>query len=139
MKFAILVVDANIIISALLKDSTTRWLLLAERWPRLAVPEYMAVELAAHAGELAERLHISEPEITAIFEELIAAAKIEIFQNGDYSELLPAALGFSPDPKDAPYFALALKLGCPLWSQDSALKKQSEIMVYSTKELVELG
>jgi predicted nucleic acid-binding protein len=136
---AILVVDANIIISALLRDSTTRRLLLAERGPRLAVPEYLAAELAAHAGELAERLHTNELEITKTFNELVAAAKIEISRKEDYSEFLSVAVGFSPDPKDAPYFALALKLGCPLWSQDSALKKQAKIRVYTTKELLELG
>ena len=38
------------------------------------------------------------------------------------------------------YFALALKLNCPIWSEDKALKKQSKVKVYSTSELLkEIG
>ena len=50
----------------------------------------------------------------------------------------------SPCPKghegDWPFLALALKLGCPLWSNDSALKKQSTVKAFSTDDLAsELG
>jgi len=46
----------------------------------------------------------------------------------------------SPDPKDVPYFALALKLRCSLWSNDKALKeKQDAVQVYSTQELINMN
>jgi len=46
----------------------------------------------------------------------------------------------SPDPKDVPYLALALKLRCNLWSNDRDLKeKQNTIQVYSTEELIKMG
>ena len=47
-------------------------------------------------------------------------------------ELLPE------NPDDAPYVALELKLGCPIWSQDSRLGLQSRVKVFSTRKLLEL-
>ena len=41
------------------------------------------------------------------------------------------------DEKDTPYIALALKLNCPIWSNDTDLKKQNKVKVYNTKELLE--
>ncbi|PIN85274.1 MAG: hypothetical protein COV47_03030 [Candidatus Diapherotrites archaeon CG11_big_fil_rev_8_21_14_0_20_37_9] len=40
----------------------------------------------------------------------------------------------SPDPKDVPYFALALKLRCPIWTNDKLLKKQKKVKIISTSE-----
>ena len=44
----------------------------------------------------------------------------------------------SPDPDDVPYLALALKLGCAIWSNDKELKKQSVVKVYNTQEILQL-
>lgn len=42
----------------------------------------------------------------------------------------------SPDPNDADYFALALMLKCPIWSNDKELLKQNVVRIYSTGELI---
>ena len=44
----------------------------------------------------------------------------------------------TPDPDDMPYFALALKLNCAIWSNDKKLQEQDQIKVYPTPELVKL-
>ena len=49
---------------------------------------------------------------------------------------LARAERLAPDPADAPYLALALHLNLPLWSNDSALKKQNATPVYTTQEMV---
>lgn len=51
---------------------------------------------------------------------------------------MPQAQSITPDKYDQDYFALALKLGCPIWSNDKALKGQKRIKVYSTKEVADL-
>jgi predicted nucleic acid-binding protein len=43
-----------------------------------------------------------------------------------------------PDPKDAFYFAAALKLNCAIWSNDKELKNQNYVKVYSTSDLVKM-
>ena len=51
-------------------------------------------------------------------------------------DLVLDAKHISPDVKDVPYFAAALKLKIPIWSNDAALKqKQDAVKVYSTKEV----
>ena len=43
----------------------------------------------------------------------------------------------SPDPDDVEYLAVALSLGCAIWSKDSDLKeKQSRVNVFSTSDLI---
>lgn len=44
----------------------------------------------------------------------------------------------SPDKDDTLYIALAMKLKCPIWSNDKDLKKQSEVKIYSTKDIIEI-
>jgi len=44
----------------------------------------------------------------------------------------------SPDPDDIPYFACALRLGCGIWSNDAMLKNQSEVLILSTREILEM-
>jgi predicted nucleic acid-binding protein len=41
-----------------------------------------------------------------------------------------------PDPDDIDFTALALKLDCPLWSNDKELKQQTVVKVFSTSELI---
>jgi predicted nucleic acid-binding protein len=129
-------VDANIIVSALLKNSGTRKMLLSDKMPKLFVPEFIRQELFKYMGEFSKRLGVRESELEKAMVGLLDASKIEMVQASEYSEFMEKALETSPDPKDAPYFALALKLDCPIWSQDFALKKQSAVKVFSTAELL---
>ncbi|MFH1224864.1 MAG: PIN domain-containing protein [Candidatus Diapherotrites archaeon] len=135
-----LVVDANIIVSALLKNSLTRKILLGGNAPRFFAPAFIRAGLSKYSGEFSKRLGVKEAEIEEAIALLFDAAGISVPLPEDYSEFLEEAVRISPDKKDAPYIALALKLECPLWSQDAKLKKQQKVRVYSTTELVkELG
>ncbi|MBU2104739.1 MAG: PIN domain-containing protein [Nanoarchaeota archaeon] len=40
--------------------------------------------------------------------------------------------------KDIPVFALALKLNCPIWSNEPAFKEQSKVEILSNKDMIEL-
>src|SRR3989344_2273779 len=55
----------------------------------------------------------------------------------EYDEFLDKSIKNLPDPKDAPYLALALLRNASIWSNDPHLKEQSLVKVYTTKELVE--
>ena len=49
------------------------------------------------------------------------------------------AKAISPDVKDVPYIALALKLNIAVWSNDGSLKeKQDTVKVYATHEIAKL-
>ena len=129
-----LVVDANIIFAAIIKESTTHELLFDERL-HLFTAEFFFTEFEKHAEELQEKTGKSKEELNNLIDVLkkkIALIPLE--------ELLPyfdEAEKISPDSGDVAYFALALKLKCALWSQDKKLKeKQNKVKVYSTEDLV---
>lgn len=130
-----LVVDANILFAALIKDGTTIELLFNENI-RLFAPEFLLEEFFKHMDEIIGKTKRTEKEFNEIFEllkEIIIIIPLDEFSNFvEHSEKI------SPDKKDIQYFALALKLNCSIWSNDKALKKQSEINVYNTEDLVKL-
>ncbi|MDO8624464.1 MAG: PIN domain-containing protein [Candidatus Diapherotrites archaeon] len=131
-----LVIDANIVVSALLKDSTTRKLLLDEKTPKLFAPEFIQEEIRKHAPEFAKKIGTSRSRIDETVALLFETSKTTVIEKMGYAGFLQEAQRISPDPNDTPYFALALKMDCPLWSNDSALKKQSRVPVFSTTELL---
>ena len=55
-----------------------------------------------------------------------------------FLDKVPEAKVLAPHLKDVEYFALALKLDCPLWSNEKAFKKQSRVKVFSTSKLISL-
>ena len=60
---------------------------------------------------------------------------IKIINKCYYLGFIEDAERISPDFFDAPYFALALKLECPIWSNDKKLKQQKRIEIFSTEEM----
>ena len=131
----ILVADANILFSAILKNGATRELLLFSGH-EFYVPEYSISEFIEHLNELSLRLKLNEGELKELMERLIDASGIKIVPFEDFRQCTPEAEAISPDKDDVPYFALALHLGCALWSNDKALKRQNKIKVISTAELL---
>ena len=131
-----LVVDANILFSALIKKSTTLELLLNERLSLFA-PEFVLREFSKHLVELAGKTGVREQLLKQELARLITLAKIETIPAGQYAGFLKQAEKISPDPDDLQYLALALYLNCPVWSNDRALKKQPTVKVYSTADLLE--
>ncbi|MDD4878051.1 MAG: PIN domain-containing protein [Candidatus Nanoarchaeia archaeon] len=128
-----LVVDANILFSALIKDNLTARLLFDERFT-FYTPEYILEEFARHEKDILEKTHRSKPdfiEIMKILKELII-----VFPKEYYREFMAEAEKICPDKDDTMYFALAIKLKCGIWSNDKKLKEQEKVRVYSTQEIL---
>jgi len=75
--------------------------------------------------------------ITELLEKLLEESETKIIPIEEFRHQESMAKEISPDPDDVAYLALALHLGCPLWSNDKALKKQTKVKVYSTQELLQ--
>lgn len=132
-----LIVDANVLFSALLAKSTTRKLLFNPQL-KLYAPEYLISELEEHLEsdkELKEKLNQTKEETEIVIHELLH--NIETIPAVEYRQSIEKAMEISPDEFDAPYFALALQLKIPIWSNDKRLKEQKTIQVYNTKEILE--
>ncbi|TLZ74668.1 MAG: PIN domain-containing protein [Methanobacteriota archaeon] len=134
-----LVVDANILIAALLRDSTTRRLLVAGGHD-LHAPEYLFDEIETHRDELSKR----SGQTTEALEEArsILRAHVTEHEESVYGNELEKAnsLLAGRDAKDVPYVALALALTADgIWSEDRGLVSLGGLAVYRTSDLVRVG
>jgi len=133
-----LVVDAAIIFPFFKPDSFTRRLFKALYLNRVKLysPDYLFEELLSLKDKAMECAGISESEFLATY--ILLETMIEAVPREEYDGFLPQAEEMlKGHGKDVPYFALALKLACPLWSNEKRLKDQDRIIVHSTQELKE--
>lgn len=141
MDFKILpiVVDTNVVFSALIKNKLTRKLLLDQRLA-LFYPEHLETEFAKHNREISARVGISEKKSEQTFYLLMKKSGIRFLPQSSYDFLKPQALASCPSghENDWPFLALAIFLNCALWSNDKALKKQSRVAVHSTREIAQM-
>lgn len=130
-----LVIDANIIMSALISiGGKTRDLLFSDSL-KLFAPEFLLKECEKHKQEIASKAGL--PEKALMLAVSLMSSRISFIPFSEFKQYLPTAKEISPDPNDTEYFALALKLDCAVWSEDKRLKRQDSVKVVSTSELLE--
>ena len=130
-----LVVDANIIFAALIKEGKTHELIFDETL-HLFTAEFFFSEFDKYAEELQNKSGKTKKDFDKLTE--IIRRRITLLPLEEIAPYLDEAEKLCPDPDDVAYFALALKLKCPIWSNDKALKKQEKIKVYSTEEIAKM-
>lgn len=130
-----LVVDTNILFSFFNERSKARELSLLPDL-ELHSPSFSLDEIMEHKSKILRSFSLSEVQFLLI--ERLLKVVVKFAKEEEYSKLLSKARGISPDPDDSDFFALALKLDCPLWSEDKLLKKQSRVKVISTREVIDL-
>ena len=130
MKF---VVDTNVLFTFFWKKSFTRKLFLNQDL-ELVSPEYSLEEIEKYSNEIIEKTGLSKKEFSSIRREL--ALMVEFIPLEEYSKYLKEALKICYDKNDIDFFALSLKLECPIWSNDKEFKKQNKIEIYSTKDIL---
>jgi predicted nucleic acid-binding protein len=129
-----LVIDANVIISALIPLKSEINSLFFFENIELYAPEFLSNEISKYKEEILSKSNLSKDEFY-IFLALITS-KIKFIPFNEFNEFIPEAREISYDPKDIEYLALALKLKCAIWSNDKDLKKQNKIKIFSTSELL---
>ena len=130
-----LVIDTDILYSYFWKGSLTRSLIMGEDF-ELFAPELALKEIKNYKSNIIKKIKLNEREFeTLLFDIAISVKFIPIEK---YKNFLKKALKISPDPDDLDFFALALKLKFPLWSNDLLLKKQDKIRIPTTKEILGL-
>ena len=101
-------------------------------------PFRMLAELENNREEIRLKSGFSHED----FDNFIGIMKLRVkfIPLEDFIDKISDAKNISPHPKDIEYFALSLHLGCPIWSDEKAFKKQSKVKVYNTSELLkEIG
>jgi len=133
-----LVVETNILYAFFWKRSPTHGILksLVSVFDLLS-PKFALEELYKHKEEILFQSKIKSSE----FNELInlLSTFVEFVETSEYMEFIDEAKSLFPEHlKDIDFFALALKLNCPLWSNEKLHKKQSKVEVFITDELRKL-
>ena len=135
----ILVMDANVLVSALIKGEFTLQLIysLKNSGYKLVAPKAVLDEIKDNKDKILKYSEFSWEEIEFILKVLGLA--IEFVPKEEFGKYLEKAKEICSDKDDSPYFALSLSLGkVPIWSNDKELKedcKEAGIKVLSTDEV----
>jgi predicted nucleic acid-binding protein len=132
-----LVVDTNIVIASILKESTTRKIILHPLFS-FYIPEHAFVEIENHRDELTEKSGLSRHRFNQVLDGV--KRKLSIVPAHEFSGHYPAALELmrNIDPDDAPFVALAMSFDNDgIWSNDGHFEEQNIIRVWNTRDLLE--
>jgi len=128
-----IVVDANILISALL-GGKPRFILFDSRFQFLTT-KFTLKEVEKHVSEISQKSGVPEREI----KEAISLFPLQIVSRDYYKDYLGKAkkLIQKIDPDDADILALYLKEKTFLWSEDKDFEKvQPKINLLKTEDLI---
>ncbi|PIN85895.1 DNA-binding protein [Candidatus Woesearchaeota archaeon CG10_big_fil_rev_8_21_14_0_10_44_13] len=132
----ILVVDSNILISALIKDSKTREIIVKAD-QRFLIPEIVIEETRKYKRIIIEKSGMSEEDYNQLLEKLLSYIElvpIEIIEN-NIKEAVKIMENI--DKKDAVFIAAALAyLDSKIWSDDRHFERQNRIPVFKTKDIL---
>lgn len=129
------VVDTNIILSALIKDSITRKIII-ESGLNFYYPKISFCEIQEHKSLVLKKSGMNEKEYNFILNKLfgnivfVSEDKFKIFLNK--ADKLIGKI----DADDVVFLACALSLNSEIWSDDEHFQKQSAIKVLKTQEFV---
>ena len=128
-----LVIDTNVLIS-FFRDNPVRFIIINLQLFNIELysPEHCWKELFNIKPSILKYSRLSSEKIELVFQEL-----------KNFINIIPDELAISFKSqaeklihnKDVPIFALALKLNCPIWSNEPEFKKQSKIRILNTLDL----
>jgi len=130
-----LVVDTSILFSFFNKKSRARELSTLPEL-ELCSPKFALEEINNHKEDILKAFSISESQFSFILNLLNKFFNFIPLKK--YSKFLKKSIHLSVDPDDIDFFALALFLDCPIWSNDSDFTKQSEVKIFTTEDLTRL-
>ncbi len=130
-----LVVDANVLFSFFSKEAFTRSFIVkaSMHGNRLYTPEYCIEELETDKEKIKQFSKLDDKEFSLALSAIDSFVKT--VKATEYQPIPAEAEELAPHAKDVPYFALALKLDCGIWSNEKAFKGQTRVKVYNTGEL----
>ena len=119
----IIVTDANIIISALMRGSRQIRRTLARKDLQFVSPKFIVVELFKHAPKIQKATKLSKDKVLELLSSIVNQIKFyeeDLISIGSWAEAF--RLCRDVDEKDTPYIALALELDADIWTNDKKLK-----------------
>jgi predicted nucleic acid-binding protein len=130
-----LVIDANILLAALINPCGTTHKIIFDDSISLFAPEFLFEEFLTYKELIVKKSGLKPQEIEQAAR--ILKSRINIVPQKHFEKERDKAKLFTPDQDDVEYLGLALFLLCPLWSNNKALKKQTFVKIISTREVIQ--
>lgn len=133
-----IILDTNILFSALIRDSITRKIIF-EYEGSFLFPEYIFEEAEEHKQEIILKSGMSTDDFDALFALLLRKVTIVPSKVLEQHRQEAEEIVKDIDSNDVLFFACALAYkGSIIWSNDAELKKQTRIKVITTTEAIKL-
>jgi predicted nucleic acid-binding protein len=132
------IIDSNILLSALIKDSKTREILVKFDW-KFYYPEMSFHEIRKYKDLVLKKSSLDDNKYNLLINHLLKY--IHFIPDEKIIEYLEEAkeIMMHIDPDDVVFIASALSItGSIIWSDDTHFEKQKKIKVLKTKSIVNL-
>jgi len=134
----ILVIDTNILLAGLIRDSTVRKIIVESGW-EFYYPEISFHEVRKYKDMILEKSGMNEEEYIGLLYHLLKHINLvpeeQIKPNIEQADKLLGKV----DPDDVIFLATAFSIeNAKIWSDDTHLEKQNEVRVFKTQHIVKL-
>ena len=132
-----IVVDANRVMAALIKDSTTRQILFDWSFEFIA-PDHMLVETRKHKDRILKATSITKDELEILL--ALIFEHITIISETEYSEFIGTIRNEIKDTKDLQYFAACLASNAyGIWTHDPGFLEQNRVRIFTNIDMLRLS
>lgn len=132
-----LIVDTNILIAALIRDSMTRHILIHSNAELITLP-YSEAEILKHKQYILTKANIQEEEFDhlrfSLMKKLIFLEEYKLVSCWKDAIKIMDKI----DPDDTPFIAAALAINADIWSDDKHFEKQKRIKIWKTQDIIPL-
>ena len=133
-----IIIDANVFLSALIRDSTTRELILTYD-QEFYFPEKSLQKIRKYRKYVQKKSGLSDLDFLKLFYTLLKFIKIipneELLDHWDEAKRVMEHI----DPEDVTFIAAALSQeDAVIWSDDRHFEKQDKVIVLKTKDLIKI-
>ena len=134
----IIIIDVNVFLSALIKDSITREILLTYG-EEFYFPERSFQKIRKYKSLIQKKSGLSDLDFLKLFHSLLKFIRIipdeELLDHWDEAMKIMAHI----DEEDVTFIAAALcQNNAIIWSDDNHFEKQDKVITLNTKDLVNL-
>jgi predicted nucleic acid-binding protein len=130
-----IVLDSNILFSALIKDSLTRRLIL-EYEGNFLFPSFIFIEMERHKLDIVKKSGMRRKEFDSLLQIILSKVLIVPSSTLHIYKKEATKIVKDIDINDVLFIACALAYSDSIiWSDDGALKKQNKVKVLNTSEI----
>lgn len=132
-----LVIDSNLLMAALIKDSIVRRIIISNKFVLIA-PEYLFDEITKYSGVISDKADISLQDLQIFVGILLE--NIHLVKAQNYMDKINEAKEImNEDIKDVPYVACYLAMHADgIWSEDAHFDNKKELRVFKSKDIIKL-